>query len=110
MTGNVQGPSPLRPEEKKEYEQEYQHGADLFQRALDQYAKSNNIYQREEFKEVMDKALQVLNETARELKKKALKQQNQLIENDYRAYQSNPSNATQKKLNDDLEKAKREIS
>ena len=36
---DVSGAGPLGPREKKMYEQEYKHGAELFKRALDQYTK-----------------------------------------------------------------------
>ena len=69
-------PSPITPRETKMYEQEYKHGAQLFQKALQQYVKSDNPYQQEEFHQVMDKAMRVLNETAGELNRKALLEQN----------------------------------
>ncbi|MDE3046129.1 MAG: hypothetical protein KGJ02_05750 [Verrucomicrobiota bacterium] len=97
---------PLNPTERKMYESEYKHGADLFQRALNEHAKSDNIYQREEFKEVMEKAMQVLNETASALKKKDLEQQNQQIEQDYESYRNTGSLEAKDRLNRDLEKAK----
>ena len=99
-------PSSLSPEDRRAYEREYVQGADLFQRALAEHAKTQDIYKREEFKDVMDKALLVLNETARELKEKKLAEQNAKIEQDYREYQQHPDPETQKKLNQDLERAK----
>lgn len=99
----------ITPIEKKMYETEYKHGADLFQRALTEHAKSDNIYQQEEFKEVMEKAMRVLNETASELKKKDLLKQNQKIEQDYANYRDTGSLDAKDRLNNDLEKAKRSI-
>ncbi|MES2272803.1 MAG: hypothetical protein V4487_01245 [Chlamydiota bacterium] len=111
MDKDIQGPAPLGPSEKKMYEQEYKHGADLFKRALDEYKKSDNIYQQKEFKDVMDKAMQVMNETARELMRQELLKQNQQISKDYTAFQDKPTDQTlQNKLGQDLEKAKKSIS
>lgn len=102
--------SPLGPREKKMYEQEYKHSADLFQRALDQYTKSDNMYQQAEFKHVMDKAMQVLNETASELMRKELQKQNSQIAKDYATFQKFPKDPdTQDKLKIDLDKAKQSI-
>lgn len=101
------GPVPIGPREKEMYQQEYKHGADLFQRALEQYAKSDNPYQKEEFKQVMDKALRVLNETARELKQQKLLNQNDKISQDYLAYQDQLSAEAKDKLDQDLERAKK---
>ncbi len=106
----IGGAGKLSPEEKKLYEQEYRHGADLFQRALTEYSKSENLYQKEQFKDVMDKAMVVLNETARELKRQELLKQNKTIEKDYAAYQSHPDDRSQGALNADLDKAKKSIS
>lgn len=103
------GVGPVGPQDKKVFEQEYKHGADLFQRALQQYAKSKDLNQKEEFKEVMDKAMRVLNETAKELKERERMRQSQQIEEDYKAYQANPSPEAQKKLNADLDQAKRNL-
>lgn len=107
---DVSGVSPLGPREKKMYEQEYKHSADLFKRALDQYAKSDNMYQQAEFKSVMDKAMKVLNETASELMRKELKKQNDQIAKDYATFQKFPQDPdTQAKLSQDLDKAKKSI-
>jgi len=102
------GGEPISPRDKELYEQEYIHGTKLFQRALDDYAKSDNPFQKEEFKEVMDKAMNILNETASELKKKSLTAQNEKISQDYEAFKQEPTNQqAREKLNQDLEKAKK---
>jgi hypothetical protein len=106
MTDNV---GPLSPHDKKMYEQEYRHGADLFQRALEQYNKAENPYQKNEFKSVMDKAMNVMNETAQALMRKELLQQNDKISQDYAAFQDHPDAQSQKELAKDLDRAKRAI-
>ena len=68
------------------------------------------MYQKQEFKEVMDKAMQVLNETARELKRQELDKQNQQIAKDYSTYQSTPTDQIKQKLDSDLDKAKKSIT
>lgn len=103
-------PGPITPRERKMYEQEYKHGAQLFQKALQQYVKSDNPFQQHEFQEVMDKAMRVLNETASELNRKALLTQNEKIEKDYIAFNDKPEDSSAfKKLNDDLEHAKKAL-
>lgn len=103
------GPGPISPKERKEFEQEYRTSVDLFQKALNQSVKSQNPYQKQQFKEVMQSAMHVLNETARELKNAHLTQQTQQIAKDYQAYQSHPSGIAQQKLNQDLDHAKKAI-
>lgn len=108
---DVSGSGPIDPREKKMYEQEYKHGADLFKRALDQYTKSENPYQQAQFKDVMDKALKVLNETASELMRKELQTNNDAIAKDYATFQKYPADPnTVDKLNKDLDKAKKSIT
>lgn len=103
-------PAPITPREKKMYEQEYKHGAELFQKALQQYVKSDNPFQQEEFHQVMDKALRVLNETAVELNRKALLDQNAKIQKDYAAFNERPEDSAMfSKLNHDLDQAKKSI-
>lgn len=107
---NVSGPGPLNPHDKKMYEQEYKQSADLFQRALNEYTKSDNPYQQAEFKDVMDKAMQVLNDTAHELMRKELQRQNEQIAKDYATFQKSPGDEdTIEKLNQDLNKAKKSL-
>ncbi len=92
------------------YEEEYKEGAKLFQDAIQHYAKSDNPYQKKEFQEVMDKALSVLNECARELNRQALLEQNAKITKDYAMFNKSPGDeksATQ--LEKDLEEAKNSI-
>ena len=63
-----------------------------FQKALEQHAQSDNMFQQGEFRNVMDKAMNVLNETARELKNKSLAEQNDKISKDYEAFIKQPAN------------------
>ncbi len=101
---------PIGPREKKMYEQEYKHGAELFKQAAQQYSKSDNSFQQAEFKDVMDKAMQVMNETARELMRQELLKQNDQIAKDYEEFQKMPADdRIQKQLSNDLDKAKKSI-
>lgn len=100
---------PIEPNEIEMYKMEYKQGADLFEQALKGHASSENPYQKQAFKEVMDKAMNVLNEAAKELKQKDamdLSLQNQKIAKDYKTYQDKPTPGNQTRLNSDLEDAK----
>lgn len=108
VSGN-QGMGPLSPQDKRAYEAEYKHGVDLFKRAVDDYSHSKNMFQKAEFKEVMEKAMQVLNETASELKKKDLLKQNETISKDLAAFESQDDEANTAQLIKDLNKAKRSL-
>jgi hypothetical protein len=98
------------PREIHMYEREYKDSVKLFQDAVQHYAKSDNPYQKKEFQEVMDKALSILNETALELNRKALFEQNAKIEKDYAMFNKSPDNeGTISQLEKDLEDAKKTI-
>lgn len=103
--------SSLNPDEKKMYEQEYRHSAGLFQKALTQYRKAENPYQQAQFKDVMDRAIEILNEAARGLMRQELQRQNEAISKDYATFQKHPTDPdTVNKLNHDLEMAKKSVS
>jgi hypothetical protein len=98
------------PREIQMYEKEYKKGAQLFQDAVQHYAKSDNPYQKKEFQEVMDKALSVLNESARELNRKSLLDQNVKIEKDYAMFNKSPDDEKAVlQLEKDLEDAEKSI-
>ena len=98
------GTSPLSPEDKKLYEQEFKQGVDLFQRALNEYSKADEMNKKQAFKEVMDRALQVLHQTSYELHRDDLEKQTSKIEKDYEAYQNG---APKDALSKDLKETKR---
>jgi hypothetical protein len=112
MQDDVQGMGaqrPLSPSDRKLCEREYVRGADLFKKALNQYSTSENDYQKKEFQSVMDKAMDVLNHSASDLKRQELIKQNQLIAKDYKEYKQNPDAYMKEKLTQDLETAKEKL-
>ena len=110
---NVQGPgerpSPMSPQDRVLYEQEYRRGVDLFRRALDQYSEADESHKKDAFREVMDRALQVLNETARELNRSDLMKQNQKISTDLETYQNKEVPALKNQLTQDLKQAEKKL-
>ena len=102
-----QGPAPLNPTDRKLYEQEYKQGVDLFQRSLIEYGKADEVHKKEAFKDVMTQAMQILNETARELKRADLNDQNKKISKDLVAYEDNETDVSKGQLMQDLNQAKK---
>jgi coenzyme F420-reducing hydrogenase alpha subunit len=98
------GTPPLSPENKKLYEKEYKQGVDLFQRALNEYSKADEMNKKQAFKEVMDRALQVLRETSHELHSPDLEKQTDKIQKDYQDFQEGESS---KNLAKDLKEVRR---
>ena len=99
----------ISPREKQMYEKEYQHGAALFEKALEQTCKSNYQPQKEQFREVMNKAMTVLNQAAKELKNNELIAQNKKIEKDFEAFKKDPTLDRANVLKEDLNTAKGSI-
>ncbi len=87
---------------REAYIHEYRQGVDLFQRALHESLHADNIYKKEELKEVMDETMGVLNETVSALKSKELAEMNSQIAKDYETYQKDGDPAA---LESDLKKA-----
>lgn len=100
---------PLGPRDRQMYEAEYKHAAGLFKQASEEYAKSDNMFQKAEFKKVMDQAMNVMQETVRELVRQDLQKQNDKIANDYANFQNNPNNQSLQQLEKDLDKAKKSV-
>lgn len=90
-------------EDLKLYHQEFLHGCDLFQRALNEYQKSEIPQQKEAFKKVMGSALHVLNETASVVCKgnKQLNKEEE-IEKDFKKFVRDDSEDNLEKLKADL--------
>ncbi len=103
------GNYPISHRDAKLYRQEYRQGLDLFQRALDEYEKADEIHKKDAFREVMDRALRVLNETARELKRPDLLNCNDKLSQDFANYQEQPEKDLDKTLRKDLKDAKKAI-
>lgn len=105
------GNQPILPssQDKRAYEMEYKHGLDLFQRALGEYNKAEEIHKKDAFREVMDRALKVMNETAQGLMRDDLKTQNEKIASDYQAFKDKGEHSAESALEQDLNEAKNKI-
>lgn len=107
IEGPREGPSAPSPQDVKLYKQEYHHGVDLFQRAMEEYGKADEIHKKEAFREVMDRALHVLNDVAYALKNPQMAQQNEKIAEDFQAYQDKGDEVSKNQLAQDLRQAKK---
>lgn len=99
----------ISPQDRKLYEQEYKNGAKLFQETLGDYAHANSKFQKQAFKNVMDEAMDVLNQSARALNEEKLLQQNAKIQKDFEKFKEQDTPEMQQKLNDDLNQAKNKV-
>lgn len=99
----------LPPRAQDLYENEYKHGAALFEKSLLHYSRSSYEPQKMAFDKVMVMALSILNETASELKRQDLIAQNEKIQNDLSKYKKDPTKDHLQALKTDIEEAKRSV-
>ncbi|HSW87115.1 MAG TPA: hypothetical protein VLG49_06420 [Rhabdochlamydiaceae bacterium] len=96
----------IPPDIKATYKQEFARSVDLFQKSLQEYEKTEEFHKKAKFKDVMDKALQIMNETAKAcLSKKAQSEKTQL-EKDYQNFIQHDNPETYDKLNEDIDHLK----
>ena len=109
MVDSIQDGGSITPQDKKLYTEEYHHGVNLFKRALNEYSTAGEVHKKDAFRQVMDKALNVLNETAAGLKRQDLIDKNQKIKADYDSYQASQKEDAKKTLTNDLDQADKSV-
>jgi molecular chaperone DnaK (HSP70) len=101
MTEGVQGPS--SPQDKVLYKQEFEKAVNLFQKSLSAYDKSQMQQQKDEFKNVMKKALQVIHQTIQQVASREVAQKKQAqLDHDYQSFLKSDSPKNIEQLNKDL--------
>ncbi len=104
MTDPISGSSPEDP--RAVYKQDFAKSVDLFQKSLDGYQSSQIPKQKEMYKDVMDRTLQIMNETAKLCLSKNAQVQEKTLANDYQDFLSNDTPAAVQKLNSDIDELK----
>ena len=101
-------PTPPSPEDIKRYQNDYQKSLDLFNKSFNNYTQPKlEAHKKEMFKQVMDEALKVMNETACvALKNEKDRQKESKLNNDYHTFIRDPSNENQGKIRQDLKEMK----
>lgn len=99
----------FNPKQIEAYRREYREGANLFQKSLEASQKSSYAPQKEQFQKVMQESMEVLNQTARQLKSDRLIHQNERISKGLQDYEKNPNAKSASDLNRDLEDAKKSL-
>ncbi|HSX03309.1 MAG TPA: hypothetical protein VLG76_01120 [Rhabdochlamydiaceae bacterium] len=100
----IEGSGSITPQQKAVYKQEFVRGADLFKQSFNEYLSADNDNKKTLLKDVMERALQVMNETAKyALSQKKLEQENKL-EQDFDNFISNESPESTKELQNDIDK------
>lgn len=103
MTDPISGKS-IPPELQATYRNEFSRGVKLFEESLAAYETTppDEVAKKAKFKDVMDKALKIMNESARGFLSASGKSEESKLEKDYQSFlaQDNPENY--KKLNEDI--------
>lgn len=104
----IMEPEKIPSDVKAAYKVEFERGVKLFQDSLAEYEKAGDFAKKKEMlKDVMDKALDVINEAARGfLSKTEAKEQKEKLLSDYAAFLKYGDTDTYAKLNQDVERLK----
>lgn len=104
--GGVQGgqpQKPLTPEEIEHYKKDYNDGFKLFQDAYNDYKQPNlEEHKKAKLQDVMDKALNVMNETACVAISKGKQEEEAKLSDNYDAFIKSPTPENQKKLEESI--------
>lgn len=106
---DIQGDKPISPQTREIYRQDCERGVNLFQQSLEAYQSSQIDAQKEAYKDVMEKALQVIHETASQFLTQEKQKEELNLEKDYQNYIANPTPENLKTLNQDLQHFKKGI-
>lgn len=108
---SVQGSGGNIPEQNiAQYKAQFAQGLNLFEKSLDEYQKASEVHKKAKFKDVMDKALQVMNETAGATLEKQGKQIEEKLNTDYNSFIAKESQEGYLAINRDISALKEQIS
>jgi Skp family chaperone for outer membrane proteins len=107
MSGIEGQPPRLSPELKATYTDEFKRGVDLFRRSLNEYQSTDAGPKKDKFKEVMDEALEVINDTAKAILS-SHSQKTAQLQKDYQDLIAGSPNAYQA-LSKDIENLKKSV-
>jgi hypothetical protein len=100
---DIEGSKPITPQARAIYKEECVRGVSLFQKTLQEYQKSQIDAQKAQYKDVMEKALQIIQETAAQCLSQEMQKEQLQLGKDYEQFTANPSAENLKILSDDLQ-------
>src|SRR5581483_3391078 len=94
----------ISPELQATYRNEFARGIKLFEESLTAYENTppDEVIKKAKFKDVMDKALKIMNESARGFLSESGKSEESKLEKDYQAFLANDNKDSYNKLNKDI--------
>lgn len=102
-------PSNIPPALQATYKNEFARGVKLFEESLAAYEATSNdeAAKKAKFKDVMDKALRIMNESARGFMSSSGQEEEVKLESDYQSFIAQGTPANSEKLKSDIEHLKR---
>ncbi|MCH9630738.1 MAG: hypothetical protein S4CHLAM37_07420 [Chlamydiia bacterium] len=91
------------------YKQEFQEGVDLFDKSFHEYMNTKEPHKKAKFKDVMDKALDVMNKSAQQCLSEEQQKLNDEVHKDYEAYLKSPNKESTEKLEKDVGDLKKSV-
>ncbi len=109
MDDSIGGVGPTPEDPRAEYKQDFSKSVDLFQKSLDGYQSSQIPKQQAMYKDVMERTLQIMNETAKLCLSKSAQGQEKTLVKDYENYMSKQTPEGLQKLNTDIDNLKEKL-
>jgi len=102
----IEGQGNITPEMRATYQQQFSRSVDLFQKSLAEYEKADEQHKKDKFKDVMDKSLNIMNQTAKAAMSSSAQKQEKKLESDYQNLMANHSSENLAKVQKDIENLK----
>lgn len=93
----------ISPQLQETYKNEYARGVKLFKDSLAEHQKAEDGPKKDKFKDVMDKALNVMNESARGFLSTRGQNEQKVLEKDYQTYLDKHDDQSYQQLNKDID-------
>lgn len=99
----------ISPDLKQVYKQDFLEGTNLFEQSFQQYQQSQIPAQQEAFKDVMKKAMTVMNETAKLCLNKEAQKSEEKVNQNFEKFEENPNPQTMEDLNNSIKDLKKDL-
>ncbi len=107
MSNPISGNTPEDP--RAVYKQDFAKSVDLFKKSLDGYESSQIPKQKEMYKDVMNRTLEIMNETAKLCLSKNAQVQEKNLASHYQDFLSKETPEAVQKLNTDIDQLKEKL-
>lgn len=109
MDDSISGSSGIPPDQMQIYKQDFAQAANLFQQSLSEYQKSTIPAQQQAFKEVMQKAMNIMNEISQICLSQSAQKKEVNLNQTFQEFENNPSAANAQALNQSINKLNKSL-